>query len=342
KLGIHASPTCVMAYGEGDGAKGWLIGEENKGLACMFTMMNSARLTVGVQAVAIAERAYQQALDYAKERRQGQAVGAAGPGPSAIIDHPDIRRTLTDMKAKIAAGRAICYATGVAADEAEFGPEDKRAQAKRREDILTPIAKAWSSDRAIEIAYSGILIHGGMGFIEETGAAQHLRDACIAPIYEGTNGIQAIDLAGRKLSMAGGAALTELVDDIRATADACSGESDARFADFSDRLNAGASAMVACAEGLRTRMSEAPAEGLAGATPFLKLCGDVVGGWLLIKGALYALGQEASNPTYYGAKIQLARYFSETVLTAAPALVQEVNVGAALSLGLSDDALTAA
>ena len=202
KLGIHASPTCVMLY---EDAHAELVGEPNRGLAQMFTMMNAARLQVGVEGVGIAERAYQQALAYALERRQGRSAWS-GAGPAAIFDHPDVRRMLADMRARVEAGRAICLATAVAADLARVGEtEEAREAARLREELLTPIAKAWSSDMGVEVASLGIQVHGGMGFVEETGAAQHYRDARIAPIYEGTNGVQAIDLAGRKLAMAGGA-----------------------------------------------------------------------------------------------------------------------------------------
>ncbi|MEL7453303.1 MAG: acyl-CoA dehydrogenase family protein, partial [Pseudomonadota bacterium] len=195
KLGIHASPTCVMEY---DGAKAWLVGEPNKGLAAMFTMMNSARLNVGLEGVAVGEAAYQEAFAYAQERKQGKAPGVDGPAP--ILHHADVRRTLMVMRSRVMAARAICFATAMAADLAEHGEtEEARSDAKLREELLTPIAKAWSTDRGVEVASLGVQVHGGMGFMDETLAAQFYRDARILPIYEGTNGIQAIDLAGRKL-----------------------------------------------------------------------------------------------------------------------------------------------
>ncbi|NWG54496.1 MAG: acyl-CoA dehydrogenase family protein, partial [Hydrogenophilaceae bacterium] len=207
KMGIHASPTCTMAF---EGATAWLVGAENRGLAAMFTMMNSARLNVGLEGVAIAEAAYQKALAYAKERVQG-----GGP----IIQHPDVRRMLIAMKSKTQAARAICYATGLAADCAKRIEDDEaRAAAKAREDLLTPIAKAWSTDWGVEAASLGVQIHGGMGFVEEGGAAQFYRDARIAPIYEGTNGIQAVDLVGRKVQADGGAAMRALIAEARAEA----------------------------------------------------------------------------------------------------------------------------
>ncbi|MFP3944842.1 MAG: acyl-CoA dehydrogenase family protein, partial [Alphaproteobacteria bacterium] len=204
KLGIHGSPTCVMAYGEKGGATGWLIGEENRGMACMFTMMNNARLAVGLQGVAVGEAAYQAALAFARERRQGKPYGRQHEAVEAlpIIEHPDVRRMLMTMKAKVEAARAICYANAAAIDLARsLEDEAGREAAKAREDLLTPVSKAFSTDLGVEIASTGIQVHGGMGYIEETGAAQFLRDARIAPIYEGTNGIQALDLVNRKLPM---------------------------------------------------------------------------------------------------------------------------------------------
>ena len=205
KLGIHAAPTCTMTMGDKGGAIGYLIGEENRGMHCMFTMMNQARLGVGLEGVGIADRAYQQALNYAQERRQGRAVGH-GNGSDPIIVHPDVKRMLMQMRALTAAARTICYATAVALDVAVRAPDAKtRELAAARGALLTPIAKAFSSDIGNEVATLGVQVHGGMGFIEETGAAQHFRDARITPIYEGTNGIQSIDLVTRKLAAHGGA-----------------------------------------------------------------------------------------------------------------------------------------
>src|SRR5271170_5805660 len=209
KLGIHASPTCVMSYGEGEGAVGWRIGEENRGLECMFTMMNSERLLVGVQGVAIAERAYQQARDYARTRVQGHPIGMPRTkGALPIIYHPDVRRMLLAMRAGIEAMRALTYLAAAAIDAGRAaGDEEKRFRAGRRADLLIPVVKAWCTDLGVEIASLGVQVHGGMGYIEETGAAQHLRDARIAPIYEGTNGIQANDLVARKLPLSDGGAV---------------------------------------------------------------------------------------------------------------------------------------
>ncbi len=192
KLGIHASPTCVLAYGDNGGAVGFLIGEENRGMECMFTMMNNARLNVGLQGVAIAERAYQQARDFARQRVQSRPVTATSGDTYPIIHHPDVRRMLLSMRAQTEAMRALAYYTAGAIDRARHYPDSEaRAAQQRRVDLLIPVVKAWSTDLGVEIASTGVQVHGGMGFIEETGAAQHLRDARIAPIYEGTNGIQA-------------------------------------------------------------------------------------------------------------------------------------------------------
>ena len=325
KLGIHGSPTCTMEYA---GAKGWLIGGENNGMRCMFTMMNSARLNVGVQGVGIAERAYQQALGYAKERKQGRAPEADGPAPHAIINHPDIQRSLALMKAKIEASRAICLSCAVAADLAEYGADDdERAAAKRREELLTPIAKAWSTDIGVEVASMGIQIHGGMGFVEETGAAQHLRDARIAPIYEGTNAIQAMDLAGRKLSMAGGAAFTELYDDIQQTIEACSTSSHPDLPPLAERLEDGLDALREAAAWLNdSDMSDK----LAGATPFLTLAGEVIGGWMLCVGAVAARRRQKENigdPAFAAQRIALANFYAEAVLALSPSRVDDITMG---------------
>ena len=271
KLGIHASPTCVMVF---EGARAELVGVEGQGLAHMFTMMNAARLQVGTQGVAIAERAYQQAFAFAKERRQSRSAWT-GENPAPLWDLPDVRRTLMLIKARTAAARGICLATAVAADLAHHGD----AKAKLREELLTPIAKGWSTDVGVWAASEALQVHGGMGFIEETGAAQHYRDSRILPIYEGTNGIQAIDLVGRKLSMEGGAAMAALVADIRDTARALKGD----LGGVGDRLGAAVDAMAAGADWLSARKGTPDA--LAGATAYLKLCGETVGGWMLARQA---------------------------------------------------------
>jgi alkylation response protein AidB-like acyl-CoA dehydrogenase len=229
KLGIHGSPTCTMVYGDNGGATGFLIGEENRGMACMFTMMNQARLGVGLQGVAIAERATQQALAYARERKQGHAAGTPA-GSSPIIAHPDVKRMLLTMRALTRAARAICYTTAVSLDRAHRSTDPAARQAAQEHAALfTPIAKAFATDAGNEVASLGVQVHGGMGYIEETGAAQHYRDARILPIYEGTNGIQAIDLVTRKLPLANGATVKAAIADVRRAAAAIDAANDAGF-----------------------------------------------------------------------------------------------------------------
>jgi alkylation response protein AidB-like acyl-CoA dehydrogenase len=328
KLGIHGSPTCVMLF---EGAKAELVGQENQGLAHMFTMMNNARVNVGAQGVGIAERAYQGALAYALERRQGKSPWSADK-TAVIFDHPDIRRTLGMMKAKIEAARGICLSCAVAADLAKHAdtPEAREA-ASLREELLTPIAKGWSTDVGVAVASEGLQVFGGMGFIEETGAAQHYRDARITPIYEGTNGIQAMDLAGRKLSMAGGAAVKAIVSDMRAT---IAELTDPRLAGLAARLAAGVDAVESASAWLTAHKGTADA--LAGAAAYLQLMGEVVGGWMLAKGANAAIKAGGDDPFHAG-KITLARLYAAQILSAAPALAETVAGG-----GEDLQALTAA
>src|SRR5438067_10857967 len=237
KLGIHGSPTCTMVYGDRGGANGYLVGEENRGLACMFTMMNNARLGVGLEGVAIAERATQQALTYARERRQGRAPAAHDAGMSPILAHPDVKRMLLLMRADTRAARAICYRTAAAIDRSHRERDEAaRERAQERASLLTPVAKAFSTDIGIEVASLGVQVHGGMGFIEETGAAQHYRDARIATIYEGTNGIQAIDLVTRKLQLSGGADVRAFLQDLRGTVAAVSAVNDPALGATAPRL----------------------------------------------------------------------------------------------------------
>ncbi|MBF32609.1 MAG: acyl-CoA dehydrogenase [Hyphomonadaceae bacterium] len=320
KIGIHASPTCVMEY---EDATGWLVGEENKGLACMFTMMNAARLNVGLEGVGVSEAAYQTAYAYAQERKQGRVECVDGPAP--ILHHADIRRTLTTMRANTMAARAICYACGVAADLVDSaGDEATREAARLREELLTPIAKAWSTDAGVEMASLGVQIHGGMGFMNETLAAQLYRDARIAPIYEGTNGIQAIDLVGRKLAMAEGRAMGDMVEEVRETARAARETNDPQLVQIADRLVAAADALDEATGWMKTAMKEDREKGLAGATAYLELAGDVIGGHFLAKGALSA---RADNSSLRGRMTALAGFFAETSLAEAPGRVSGITRG---------------
>jgi hypothetical protein len=309
KLGIHGSPTCIMLF---EGAKAELVGQPNRGLAHMFTMMNAARLNVGVEGVGVAERAYQRALTYALERRQGRSPWSADRS-AAIFDHPDVRRMLADMRSRIEAARAICLLTALSSDLARAAPDEEgRAAARLREELLTPIAKAWSTDRAVEIASIALQVHGGAGFIEETGAAQSYRDARIAPIYEGTNGIQAIDLVGRKLAMEGGAGFRSLVDEMAAFAQGLIGHPNTTLDGIGRRLAGAVEALQAATRAVQA--AEEP-ERLAAASPFLKQTGDVVGGWLLARGA-GAAAERAETDSYAAARIEIAAYYAETVMGA--------------------------
>ena len=329
KIGIHASPTCVMEY---DGATGWLIGEANKGLACMFTMMNSARLNVGLEGVAVGEAAYQTALAYAQERKQGKAKGVEGAAP--ILHHSDVRRSLTTMRARVMAARAICYACGVAADLAERAPDkETRRAAKLREDLLTPIAKAWSTDMGVDVASLGVQVHGGMGFMNETLAAQLYRDARILPIYEGTNGIQAIDLAGRKLSMEDGEAMDTMIADIELTAREARETNDPMLVQMSDRLDAGAKALSEATTWMRETMVSDREKALAGATAYLALAGDVIGGHFLTRGAVEARGADVSMR---GKITALAGFYAETTLAEVPGRVPGIVSGGSALIDQSE------
>jgi alkylation response protein AidB-like acyl-CoA dehydrogenase len=334
KMGIHASPTCTMSFGEDEGAIGWLVGEENRGLACMFTMMNTARLNVGMQGMAVGEAAFQKALAWAQDRRQGKAEGeGAQTGPSPIIGHADVRRMLMTMKARVGAARAICYATAAASDLALRHPDPEiQRQAKLREEVLTPIAKAWSTDTGVEVASLGVQIHGGMGFVEDGGAAQFYRDARIAAIYEGTNGIQAVDLVGRKLSMANGAGVVALVEEARDTARRCLADETQNVKWIGERLTKAAQAFAEATDWMREAGTRgARRDQLAGATPFLRLAGDVVGGALLADQALEARRRIAAgegDPGYLASRVALAGYYAENVLAATPGLLPAITQGA--------------
>jgi acyl-CoA dehydrogenase len=330
KLGIHASPTCTMIFGDNSGAVGWLVGEENRGLACMFTMMNNARLAVGLQGVAIAERAYQQALAYANERRQGRAVGATD-GMSPIVAHPDVQRNLLTMKALTAAARAICYMTAEAIDRAHLEEDPvRRKKANERASLLTPVAKAFSTDIGVEVASLGVQVHGGMGFVEETGAAQHLRDARIAPIYEGTNGIQAIDLVTRKLPLSGGETVRTQIASMRATVARLLKESTPAFGATAPRLRDAIESLDRATSYLMKAVSSnAQAEALAGATPYLRLFALAQGGAALAEIALAANAQAAAGDRdpAHGGRIALCRFFAENIAIGAKGLEDTVMSG---------------
>jgi alkylation response protein AidB-like acyl-CoA dehydrogenase len=317
KLGIHGSPTCTMILGDNGGATGFLIGEENRGLACMFTMMNLARLSVGLQGVAIAERATQAALAYARERKQSG---------HPIIDYPDVKRMLLTMRAQTRAARAICYATAVAIDRSHRLEGDAAKAAHVRASLLTPVAKAFSTDIGVEVASLGIQVHGGMGYVEETGAAQHLRDARIAPIYEGTNGIQAIDLVVRKLPQSGGVCVAKYIEELRGIADAVKAANDPAFGASGARLAEAVEALDRTTQWMLAHVEKNPDAALAGATPYLRLFGLAAGGCLLAKEALAA--RRLGDGVDVDGRVSLARFFAENLVVATSGLERSIVDGA--------------
>ncbi|MEQ8801974.1 MAG: acyl-CoA dehydrogenase, partial [Haliea sp.] len=307
KLGIHGSPTCVMAFGDGDGAIGYLVGEENRGLACMFTMMNEARLKVGVQGLGAAEGAYQKAVAYARERVQGGV---------AIIEHPDVRRMLLTMKSLIEAMRAFVYTEAVTMDLAHRGPEDDRARQQFRIDLMIPVIKGWLTEVGQELTSLGLQVHGGMGYIEETGAAQYLRDVRITSIYEGTNGIQAADLVSRKLGRDQGGAMHDALAQVANTV----AELKQHEAGDLQQIGAALERALADTEEATGQVLEAlaadPAVALGASFDYLMQCGYLFGGWQLARSALLAstrLAADADND-FYPRKIATARFYAEQIL----------------------------
>jgi alkylation response protein AidB-like acyl-CoA dehydrogenase len=314
KLGIHGSPTCTMIYGDQAGAVGYLIGEEHKGMQCMFTMMNRARLAVALQGVAIAERATQQALAYARERKQG---------PGTIIQYPDVKRMLLTMRALTHAARSLCYATAIAIDRSHrASSEAERKSAHARASLLTPLAKAFSTDIGIEVASLGIQVHGGMGYIEETGAAQHYRDARIAAIYEGTNGIQAIDLVTRKISLNGGETVKAYIRELQTIAANISASNHAGFGNTGARLSEAIASLERATQWLLSQPSADTA--LAGATAYLRLFATVAGGCMIANEALAALREGGDAPS----RVALARFFADHHVIHSSGLEQSVIAGA--------------
>ena len=314
KLGIHASPTCTMVYGDKGGAAGFLIGEEHQGMTAMFTMMNRARLAVGLQGVAIAERAAQQAMNYARERKQGGGT---------IVHYPDVKRMLLTMRALTAAARAICYTTAVAIDRSQREKtEAARLAAHERASLLTPVAKAFSTDIGIEVASLGVQVHGGMGYIEETGAAQHYRDARIAAIYEGTNGIQALDLVTRKVPLQGGRTVALYIDELRRTVNAVKASNAPALGETGSRLGEAVDSLERATQWLLAQKGSESA--LAGATPYLRLFGDAAGGCMLAEQGLAALHRSGDG----AAPVTLARFFAENIAVQGGGLERSIIDGA--------------
>ncbi len=329
KMGINASPTCVMAY---EGAVGHLIGEANQGMRYMFKMMNNARLSVGVEGLSVGVRAYQQAVAYALERRQGRAPGAPAGQPSAIVDHPDVRRMLLTMRAHIEALRCLAYLNAESLDLADRHP-DAAVRAAREElaELLTPITKGWGTDVGVELTSLAIQVHGGMGYIEETGVAQHFRDARIAPIYEGTNGIQAMDLVGRKLPLRAGGAIADYLAGIEATAAELSGAG-GDLATIGKHLADAHAGLRQATDWLLANGPADPNNSLAGATPYLRMCGIVTGGWLLARSARAAqhqLDDGRGDAAFLRQKVVTARFYADQILPQAAGLVAAVTAGPA-------------
>ena len=319
KLGIHASPTCVM---ELDGAIGELVGDEHQGMRQMFTMMNKARLLVGLEGLAVAERSYQQAADFATERRQGRRPDTKPGAQAPIIQHPDVRRMLLDMRARTEAMRGLIFCNAAAIDRAARHPDpEQRRQAQQRADLLIPVSKAWCTDQGVLVASTGIQVHGGMGFIEETGAAQHWRDSRIAPIYEGTNGIQAIDLVGRKLSMDDGAPLAALLEEMTG---------------LDKNLDQAVEVVTEAARWLEEHPGD---DALAGAAPFLEMLGLTVGGWVMARARNTAERfetAESDRAGFWRAKQTSSRFYLDQILPASPALLPAVTGGAAALIQPTD------
>ncbi len=341
KLGIHASPTCVIAFGDSEGAIGYLVGEENRGLEYMFTMMNFARLEVGIEGIAIADRAYQHALDYAKTRVPGREPGVRGAERVTIIHHPAVRRMLRTMKAQTEAMRALGTLAAAHLDHALLNPDKaERARHQAMFDLLTPVVKGWCTELSIEIASTGVQVFGGMGFVEETGAAQYLRDARITTIYEGTTGIQANDLVGRKIAFEKGATIKQLLAEMKALDKELAAVGDhPAFKAIRPALKDGVGAVSDSVDWLLATYPDKPKAALAAAVPFLKLLGTVAGGWLMARSALIAKRQlDAGSQEYdfYRAKLASARFYAEHILPLATAYKSSVTGGSTSALALEE------
>jgi acyl-CoA dehydrogenase len=339
KLGIHASPTCVMSFGEKGGAIGYLVGRENEGLPHMFTMMNEARQKVGLQGLGIAECAYQAARDYARERIQGRPVGRRSGDRVPIIHHPDVRRMLMTMKSQIEAMRAFGYVLSTDADLAHKHPDAAEClRHQARVDLLTPVLKGWCTELGVEIASLGIQVFGGMGYIEETGAAQYLRDARISTIYEGTTGIQAGDLVGRKLTMDSGQAMAALISEMRDVEAQLAGSDNLDFPVIRENLAFGIQALEQATEWMMQAVGRDPDAAFSASVNFMMLTGYVCGGWQMARAALAARARLTADADgdFYRAKIATARFYAEQILSKANALLAAVKSGASTALVLEE------
>ena len=323
KLGTLASPTCVLAYGDNDGAKAELIGQKHGGLKAMFTMMNNARLNVGIQGVSIAERAYQQAFNFSLTRLQGNSIDNSSEGTVPIIDHPDVQRMLMDMKSRIEAMRALSLYTANELELTKNAKSEKEKQhAQENLDLLTPIVKSWCTDQGVLIASTGVQVHGGMGFIEETGAAQHYRDARILPIYEGTNGIQALDLLRRKLTMDNGNVFKRFLNEMKIDANNCLSLEEKQLTDIGEKVLNAISILEETSDTLLNMWKNNKRQAASGATPFIDMCGYIFGGWMMAKSAHKAscLIKNDEKNKFLHAKIDTATFYSNTVLESSLSL----------------------
>lgn len=341
KIGIHASPTCVMSYGDHGGATGWLVGEENTGMRAMFTMMNNARLSVGLQGLSLTDRSYQQAGQYSTDRKQGKAIGAeldAGES-SPIADHADVRRMLMTMRANTEAMRCVMYANAAAIDFANSSSDElEREHWDAKTALLTPISKGWGTDLGVEMTSLGVQIHGGMGYVEETGAAQHWRDVRIAPIYEGTNGIQAADLVFRKLPLGGGAVIENFLSEMSNLASQLTGNN--RLSSLGEALANGVAQMREAALWLGGRLGTQPNDAAAGAAPFLRLAGIVIGGYYLARSAQVAqqlLDAGDGDADFLNDKIATSLFYGEQILPTAGGLVPTITQGADLFFAIPNE-----
>ena len=336
KLGIHGSPTAVLAFGDHGGAIGTLVGEENRGLEYMFIMMNAARFNVGLEGLGDAERAYQRAVGYARDRVQGTEVGVRGGPKVPIIRHPDVRRMLMSMRARIEAMRALAYVTAAALDNAHRNPDGAaRAQAQAFADLMIPVVKGWGTESSIDIASLGVQVHGGMGYIEETGAAQHLRDARITTIYEGTTAIQANDLIGRKIAREKGATINAVIGEMRTAAAGLDGD----LAMIGSRQLAAVDALERAVLWIVANFASDPKAVHAGAVPFLHLFGIIAGGWQMGRTAVIAKARVAAGDgdPFWSAKLATTRFFADHFLTQAAGLAESVIGGAPGALEMADD-----
>ncbi|MBL8479433.1 MAG: acyl-CoA dehydrogenase [Sterolibacteriaceae bacterium] len=338
KLGIHASPTCVMVHGDNGGAIGTLVGKENEGLKYMFVMMNAARFAVGLEGLAITERAYQHAVAYARDRVQGRAIEGSASGV-AIIRHPDIRRMLMLMRSNAEAMRALAYSVAAAHDAAARHPDAaERAHNQAYVDLMIPVVKGWSTESGNELSYLGVQVHGGMGFVEETGAAQFMRDARITTIYEGTTGIQANDLMGRKIAREGGATVKAVIGMMQQTRGLLAQQPGAQFVAIGTALERGIAALSQAADYVVANYGKDVRAVAAGAVPFLRLMGVVSGGWMMARAALVAQAKIAGGDAdpFFPAKIATAHFYADHVMAAAAGLASEVVQGGASALALDE------